>query len=192
MTLKVYPLSYFSFQPVLHDWCNKGRPVSGMVHIKEPLLLIGKSGQCGDSGFPLTICVVLYRRYITVFSASLNKKKFLSFLLKVSLCKESAMSQNLNGITHQVNQSYRRKEGNVLFNDALITFYLRLYGIRHMVKDHSDSERGNLLPPHMLPLQAARVILYAPSHRQDNTYHSLYYTSRRALAGTRNSSMGPP
>ena len=40
----VDPLSYFSFQPVLHDWCNKGRgmcyPVCGMVHIKEPLLLI--------------------------------------------------------------------------------------------------------------------------------------------------------
>ena len=32
-----------------------------------------------------------------------------------------------------------RKEGNVLFNDTLNTFYLRLYGIRHMVKDHSDS-----------------------------------------------------
>ena len=29
-------------------------------------------------------------------------------------------------------------------------FYLRLYGIRHMVKHHSDSERGNLLPPHRL------------------------------------------
>ena len=42
------------------------------------------------------------------------------------------------------------KEGNVLFNDALNTFYLRLYGIRHMVKDHSDSERGNPLPPHGL------------------------------------------
>ena len=38
----------------------------------------------------------------------------------------------------------------------------------------------------------ARVILYAPSHRQDNTYHSLCYTSRGALAGTRNSLMGPP
>ena len=37
----------------------------------------------------------------------------------------------------------------------------------------------------------ARVLLYAPSHRQDNTYHSLCYTSRGALAGTRNSSMGP-
>ena len=43
-----------------------------------------------------------------------------------------------------------RKEGNDLFNDALNTFYLRLYGVRHMVKDHSDSERGNPLPPHRL------------------------------------------
>ena len=43
-----------------------------------------------------------------------------------------------------------KKEGNVLFNDALNTFYLRLYGVRHMVKDHSDSERGNPLPPHGL------------------------------------------
>ena len=34
----------------------------------------------------------------------------------------------------------------------------------------------------------ARVLLYAPSHRQDNTYHSLCDTCR----GTRNSSMGPP
>ena len=36
---------------------------------------------------------------------------------------------------------HNRKEGNVLFNDALNTFYLRLYGIEHMVKDHSDSKR---------------------------------------------------
>ena len=43
-----------------------------------------------------------------------------------------------------------RREGNVLFNDALNTFYLRLYGVRHMVKDHSDSEKGNPLPPHRL------------------------------------------
>ena len=42
------------------------------------------------------------------------------------------------------------KEGNVLFNDALNTFYLRLYGVGHMVKDHSDSERGNPLPLHGL------------------------------------------
>ena len=39
-----------------HDWCNKGRglcyPVCGMIHIKETLLLIGKSNPCGCSGFP--------------------------------------------------------------------------------------------------------------------------------------------
>ena len=47
-----------------------------------------------------------------------------------------------------------RKEGNVLFNDALNTFYLR-----HMVKNHSDNDR------------------------QGKTYHNLCYTSRVALAG---------
>ena len=71
-----------------------------------------------------------------------------------------------------------RKEGRkYFFNDALNTFYLRLYGIRHMVKDHSDSERGNPLPPHGL-----LFLLYAPSHRQDNTYHSHCNTSRGTLA----------
>ena len=56
-------------QLVLHNWCNKGRgmcyPVCGMVHIKEPLLLIDKSSLCGVSGFPfslsewsLTICLM--------------------------------------------------------------------------------------------------------------------------------------
>ena len=34
---------------------------------------------------------------------------------------------------------------------------------------------------------AVRVLLYALSHRQDNTYHDLCYASRGALAGTRNS-----
>ena len=69
----VDPLNYFSFQPVLHDWCNKGRgmcyPVCGMVHIKEPLLLIDNSSLCGGSGFPfslsewsLTICLTPYNR----------------------------------------------------------------------------------------------------------------------------------
>ena len=38
-----------------------------------------------------------------------------------------------------------RKE--VLFNDTFNTFFLQLYGVGHMVKDHSDSERENPLPP---------------------------------------------
>ena len=40
-----------------------------------------------------------------------------------------------------------RTLSHVLFNDALNTFYLQLYGVGHMVKYHSDSERGNPLPP---------------------------------------------
>ena len=43
-----------------------------------------------------------------------------------------------------------KEEGNVLFNDTLNTFYLWLYGVRYMVKDHSDCEKGNPLPPHRL------------------------------------------
>ena len=35
----------------------------------------------------------------------------------------------------------------------------------------------------------ARVLLYAPSHRQDSTYHSLCYACRGALVRTRNSSV---
>ena len=44
-------------------------------------------------------------------------------------------------------ESYRRKEGNVLFNDALNTFYLRLYGVRHMVKDHAPTTELHLSLP---------------------------------------------
>ena len=42
------------------------------------------------------------------------------------------------------------KEGKVLFNDTLKTFYLRLNGGQYMVNDFSYSERGNPLPPHRL------------------------------------------
>ena len=62
----VDPLIYFSFQPVIHDWCNKG---CGIMYIKEPLLLVGKSIPCDGSGFPLslsewsfTICPTPYNR----------------------------------------------------------------------------------------------------------------------------------
>ena len=66
------------------------------------------------------------------------------------------------------------KEGEGMFYLTTHLTHLQLYDVRHMVKDHSDSERGNPLPPNGL---AARVLLYATSHRQDTTYHSLCYTS---------------
>ena len=85
-----------------------------------------------------------------------------------------------------------RKEENVLFNDALNTFYLRLYGVRHMVTDHSDSEKGNPLPPHWLlfPISSKGSFIWTIPDRIAHT--KACYTSRGALAGMRNSSMGPP
>ena len=55
---------------------------------------------------------------------------------------ERALAMLQVGILSRViAQQLGRKEGNILFNDALNTFYLRLYGVGHMVKDYSDSER---------------------------------------------------
>ena len=66
----VDPLSYFSFQPVLHNWCNKGRGMLSCLWdgaYKRTLLLIGSCSLCGGSGFPfslsvwsLTICLTPY------------------------------------------------------------------------------------------------------------------------------------
>ena len=68
-------------------------PVCGMVHIKEPLLLLGKSNLCGGSGFPfslsewsLTICLTPYNRKYNVLSASLNKTKNSLSLSLVFIC----------------------------------------------------------------------------------------------------------
>ena len=73
------------------------------------------------------------------------------------------------------------------------THFIYVFYMASLLKDHSDSERGITLPPlHglLFPI-SSKGSLNASPHRQDNTYHSLCYTSRGALAGTRNSSMGP-
>ena len=80
----------------------------------------------------------------------------------------------------------RERERNVLFNDAINTFYLWLRTILIVRKETRCCHIGYSY------LLTARVLLYAPSHRQDNTYHGLCYTSCGVLAGPRNSSMGPP
>ena len=36
----------------------------------------------------------------------------------------------------------------MLLNDVLDRFYLQLYGVRHIVKDHSGNEKGNPLLLH--------------------------------------------
>ena len=86
-----------------------------------------------------------------MLSASLNK----TFITVVVCARVYGASRHPSRFVRRPTGrpcSEREREKNVLFNDALNTFYLRLYGVRHMVKDHSDSEKGNPLPPHRLLL----------------------------------------
>ena len=53
------------------------------------------------------------------------------------------------------------KEGNVSFNESLNTFYLWLYGVKHIVKDHSVREET--FHHHSFRL-VAMVLLHVPSH----------------------------
>ena len=57
----------------------------------------------------------------------------------------------------------KQQHGESLAVCALNTFYLRLYGVRHMVKDHSDSEKGYSFQ------LTSRVLLYAPTDRITHT-----------------------
>ena len=58
------------FSEVITSPCNRKHIFFiSMIHIKEPLLLIGKSSPCGGSGFPFslsewsdTICLIPYNR----------------------------------------------------------------------------------------------------------------------------------
>ena len=99
-----------------------------------------------------------------------------------------------------------RKEGNVLFKIAFNILFMVIWHQAYR-KDHSAKEETScchfmsyiftLTATYLLcaPSRyhhigysfqlAARVHLYAPSPRQDSTYHSPSYTSRRALVGMR-------
>ena len=96
-----------------------------------------------------------------------------------------------------------RKEEHVLFNDTLNTFYLRVYGVRHMVRDHSDSERGNPLHPHRLLLSInSKVPVRKPgnTHRERNglfndalnTFYLQLYGVRHMVKDHSDSERGNP
>ena len=74
-----------------------------------------------------------------------------------------------------------------MFNDAL-THFIYGYMASHIWKRSTQIAREETHCRHLgySFRLAAMVLLYASSHRQDTTYHSLCYTSRGVLAGTRN------
>ena len=69
------------------------------------------------------------------------------------------------------------REGSDLFNDTLNTFYLRLYGVRHMVKDHLDSERGNPLLPHGLLFPISSKSSFYMRHPTDRIAHTTAFVT---------------
>ena len=77
------------------------------------------------------------------------------------------------------------KEGNVLFNDALSTFYVRLYsgGTQREMKPAIAISRAAL---------SNKGSFYPSAHIWDSTYHGFWYISVWSTRWKRNSSVGPP
>ena len=60
----------------------------------------------------------------------------------------------------------------------LYTFYLRVYSVGHMVKDHSDSKRGNLLLPlHGLLFLISSKESFHMHHLTDRIPHTMAFFS---------------
>ena len=106
---------------------------------------------CSVYNFIMTDRVIKTYCYSYMFLIFIAKGCFLLKVLHTNThwCRHTRSHTHMLTHTHTHTHT-RRKEGNVLFNDALNTFYLQLYVVGHMVKDHSDYKRGNPLPPHRL------------------------------------------
>ena len=162
----VAPLSYFSFKLVLLDWCNKCRgmcyPVCRIMHTKEPLLLIRKSSPY-SGGSEFPLLPSGPNPYV-------QHQITVNMFMKTQTRKEMFYLT-----THSKHFIYGYMASDIWLRTILIV--RKETRCRHIGYSYRLT---------------ARVRLYAPSHRQDNTYHGFCYTSRGALAGTRNSSMAGP
>ena len=98
------------------------------------------------------------------------------------------ISQNLSCVCKTTLSANGKKE-NGLFNNALITFYLKCrvldIWLRIIQTVNEESHCHHFMMSCSIWL-AAKVLLYAPSHRQNSTQDGICYTSCDALAGMRN------
>ena len=71
----------------------------------------------------------------------------------------------------------QEKEGNVLVNDTLNTFLIRLYGIRHMVNDNSVREESHFCHYMDYSFQlVARDLLYTSPYRNRIAHTTSFVT----------------
>ena len=86
----------------------------------------------------------------------------------------------------------RGKSRADLGDDFVFSLPLMVINYQAYGKDHSNSERGNLLPPlHglLFPISRKGYFICTIPQNKDSTHHGLCYTSRGTLAGTKMSSM---
>ena len=104
--------------------------------------------------------------------------------------------QDVRGKTvYQKGDIEHNREREMFYSTTHSTHFIYSYMASDIwFKDHSDSEKGNPLPPHRLVLSINSKGSFICTISTDMITHTacLCYTSRGALAGMRNSSMGPP
>ena len=64
-------------------------------------------------------------------------------------------------VSPEINMTFDLLWEEIGFNDALNKFYLRLSGVRHLVKDRSNRERGQLL-------HGLLFLSYEPQHSESH------------------------
>ena len=132
-----------------------------------------------------------------------NMSAFYRYMSYVSAIFQRSTPWTLDSLTSERYGSTGRKAGSQWYKDCsnsekkptATTAYRLLHLTTHsthfiygyMAEDHSDRKETRCRHMGYSFQLTARVLLYASSHRQDNTYHGLCYTSRGALAGRRNS-----
>ena len=123
--------------------CTQGAS-RGEWRLSRWYVLEGSSCVCSSTE-RFACCLIVF--FVLFFKGFVS----LMFFVVVFCCGSLIVHNQIIGFI-----SNRKEKRKYLINDALKTFYLRLYGVRHMVKDHSYSERGNPLPPHRLLLPITR------------------------------------
>ena len=120
-------------------------PVCGMMHIKDPLQLIKRiahvvatTGFLSLSEWSFTVCPTPYNRI----------KIFPSLHLETSYRQKTPINKPTYRCMSSCVTDWREREMFYLTTHS--THFIYGYMASDMVKDHSDSEKGNPLPPHML------------------------------------------
>ena len=106
-----------------------------------------------------------------------NKVKKECYVIRQDNTTPAATYEGENTVMMLQTARYKsgRKEGNVLFNDALNTFFIYGFMASNIWLRTRQIAREETRSCHMgySFRLAARVLIYASSHQQDNTYHSL-------------------